>query len=420
MKLSRRSYLSLSAASIAGLAASRSAASQTDPGVVGLPPPTGTLPDLTSFPLAEGVTYLNCGSQFPVSIQARKAMDEYLDHKQDFGPTDNYRLNEEGPIEKFAKLVNADPDELSYVQSTTTGEMMVIRSLGLPEAGARVVCDTLHFFGSLPLYADLGKKGCDVAWVKEVDGRIRLEDLDKAITPGTKLVSLSLVSTINGFEQDLKAVCDLAHSRGALVYADIIHAAGCVPVDLHASGVDFAACASYKWLMGEFGMGFLYARKGIWDELERTNWGYYGMSSFSSHIYPYDAPGDTIVDYGFQDSASGWFAVGTHSHTLVAHLNASLDYLLDVGVENIQAYTLPMVERLKEGMAEAGLSVFTPAESKTPLVTGVSENAYAKWNDAMKAAGINTTVSRHRIRPSVSLFNTMDDVDHFLEVLKSV
>ncbi|MAP95673.1 MAG: aminotransferase [Ponticaulis sp.] len=420
MKLTRRSYLSLSAASIAGLAACRSAASQTAPGVAGLPSSTGALPDLTSFPLGEGVTYLNCGSQFPVSVQARKAIDEYLDHKQDFGATDTYRLNDNGPIEKFAKLVNADPEELSYVQSTTTGEMMVVRSLGLPEQGARVVCDTLHFFGSLPLYADLGKKGCDIGWVKAVDGRIRLEDLDKAITPGTKLVSLSLVSTINGFEQDLKAVCDLAHSRGALVYADIIHAAGCVPVDLHASGVDFAACASYKWLMGEFGMGFLYARKGVWDQLERTNWGYYGMSSFSPHIYPYDAPGDTIVDYGFQDSANGWFAVGTHSHTLVAHLNASLDYLLEIDVENIQAYTLPMIERLKEGMAEAGLSVLTPPESKTPLVTGVYENAYAKWNDAFKAAGINTTVSRHRMRPSVSLFNTMDDVEHFLEVLTSV
>ena len=79
-----------------------------------------------------------------------------------------------------------------------------------------------------------------------------------------------------------------------------------------------------------------------------------------------------------------------------------------------------MIERLKEGMAEAGLSVLTPPESKTPLVTGVYENAYAKWNDAFKAAGINTTVSRHRMRPSVSLFNTMDDVEHFLEVLTSV
>ena len=67
---------------------------------------------------------------------------------------------------------------------------------------------------------------------------------------------------------------------GALVYADIIHAAGCIPVDLHASGVDLAAGASYKWLMGEFGLGFLYVRKDVQPRLKRTNYGYYGMSAF--------------------------------------------------------------------------------------------------------------------------------------------
>ena len=71
----------------------------------------------------------------------------------------------------------------------------------------------------------------------------------------TKLVAVSLVSMINGFQHDLKALCDIAHSRGALVYADIIQGAGAVPIDVHAWGVDFCACATYKWLMGDFGVG---------------------------------------------------------------------------------------------------------------------------------------------------------------------
>ena len=414
MDLTRRSYLALGAATLAGAAACRSASSEPAPLA---PTQPGLFPDLQNFDLGDTI-YLNAGSQFPALRQARASVDAYMEHKETFAD-DGYRLNSDGPIEKFAKLVNADPEEISYVQSTTTGEMMVIRSLGLPHSGGRVVTDTLHFFGSLPMYADLGKKGCDIGWVKHVDGRIRLEDLDAAITPGTKLVSLSLVSTINGFEHDLKAVCDLAHSRGALVYADIIHAAGCVPVDLHASGVDFASCASYKWLMGEFGLGFLYARKGVMEDLERTNWGYYGMSAFSPHIYPFDPPGDTIVDYEFSDDASGWFALGTHSHTVAAHLNASLDYILEAGVGNIQAHTLPLIARLKEGMQEAGFELLTPPETQTPLVTCICENAYQRFGSAMREAGIITTVSRHRIRPSVSVFNTMDHVEAFLDVLKS-
>ncbi|MEJ0057504.1 MAG: aminotransferase class V-fold PLP-dependent enzyme [Bacteroidota bacterium] len=100
------------------------------------------------------------------------------------------------------------------------------------------------------MYGQLAKQGLDVHVVRDRDNKINLKDLDAAITPGTTLVALSLVSTVNGFQHDLKAICDIAHSRGALVYADIIQAAGAVPIDVRATGVDFCACASYKWLMG--------------------------------------------------------------------------------------------------------------------------------------------------------------------------
>ena len=228
---------------------------------------------------------------------------------------------------------------------------------------------------------------------------------------------MSLVSTINGFEHDLKAVCDLAHSRGALVYADIIHAAGCVPVDLHASGVDFAATASYKWLMGDFGLGFLYVRKGVMDQLTRTNYGYYGIRQFATHMYPHDAPGDELVEYSFADNASGWFALGTHSHTVIAQLNASLDYILDLGVETIQAHAQTLTARLKEGLKSRGFTLLTGDDFQTPIVTAVYEDAYKKLSPAMKDRGIVTTLSRNRFRPTVSVFNTMDDVDAFLEAV---
>lgn len=421
MTLTRRSCLSLSLATLAGAASSCKVVSEPSAPAVAagtvLMGAAVTFPDRQSFNLGNSV-YLNAASQFPCSHAARASVEAYLAHKQSFETTSGYRLDDEGPIQKFARLVNADPEEITYVQSTTAGEQAIIRSLGLPETGAKVVTDTLHFFGSLPLYVDLGKLGCDVAWVKaRSDGRIHLEDLDEAITPGTRLVSLSLVSTINGFEHDLKAVCDLAHSRGALVYADIIHAAGCIPVDLHASGVDFAACASYKWLMGDFGLGFLYMRKGAEAHLKRRNWGYYGISEFTSHVYPLDPPGESAADYAFQDGAAGWFAIGTYSHTTVAHLNASLDYILKAGAASIQAYTLPLAQRLADGMRSQGFDVITPDDCRTPIVAAACPDAYQRFSGPMKDAGIITTVSRNRIRPSVSVFNTPDDVDAFLSAL---
>ena len=266
MTLTRREAFTLTAAALAGPAACRSAGEATAQAVASQPATVpAALPDRASFSLGDTV-YLNAGSQHPFSKQARASVDAYLRHRQTHAPDDDYELNSDAAIEKFARLVNADPDEITWVQSTTAGEQMIVRSLGLPERGARIVTDTLHFFGSFPLYGELERQGCEVAWVQARDGRISLEDMDRAITPGTKLVSLSLVSTINGFEHDLKAVCDLAHARGALVYADIIHAAGCIPVDLHASGltdeeylvgaVDFTN--SLGWDLGYPGQPMLY------------------------------------------------------------------------------------------------------------------------------------------------------------------
>jgi selenocysteine lyase/cysteine desulfurase len=294
---------------------------------------------------------------------------------------------------------------------------MFLRSLGFPEPGAHIVTDTQHFFGSLPLYEEMARQGMNVTWVQERDGRIPLDEMRAAIVPGTRLVALSLVSTINGFQHDLKAVCDRAHEVGALVYADIIHAVGAVPVDLHASGVDLAAGAGYKWLMGEFGLGFLYVRKDVLPRLRRTNYGYYGMNKFQSHIYRYDPPGDSIVDYGFREDATGAFALGTHNHTAIATLGESLDYLLRVGVDNIQTHAQSLLAPLREELPKRGFEVITPAGSRTPLLTCAYENARQAISPRMDEAGISITVSRNSFRVTPSVFNDMADIDRFLAAL---
>jgi selenocysteine lyase/cysteine desulfurase len=228
---------------------------------ISVPAGENALPFKAGFAISNQV-YLNSGSQHPISLGAQANANKYLAHRALEPEAADFERNDRGVLEKYARLVNADVEEVAYVQSTTTAEQMFLRCLNIPESGGHIVTDTLHFFGSIPLYLEMEKQGMEVSWVQARDGRIPLEEMRKAIRPDTKLVALSLVSTINGFEHDLKAVCDMAHEVGALVYADVIHAVGCVPVDLHASGVDLAAGASYKWLMGEFGLGFLYVRKG--------------------------------------------------------------------------------------------------------------------------------------------------------------
>ncbi|RYM13453.1 aminotransferase class V-fold PLP-dependent enzyme [Sphingobium cupriresistens] len=387
-----------------------------------------SLPDRSSF-AATPIAYLDSASTHPISLGARAAMDAYVAARTlDPAAAALRPVDRAATIAKFARLVNADPDELCWVQSTTMGEQAVLRALGFPHKGGRVVTDTLHFYAGFPMYRELAKQGVDVAWVQARDGRIAMDDMAKAITPGTTLVSLSLVSTYNGFQHDLKAVCDLAHAAGALVYADIIHAAGAVPVDLHASSVDFAACATYKWLMGDFGLGFLYARRGVLDALPLADFGYYGfaapgappgigLSPPQTHVYPMDAPGNEPVSYAIRPGALGHFGTGTYAQAVVAAIDHGLDHIATLTVPAIQAHAQSLIAPLRDGLTAKGYRLITPPGTRTPLLTALLPDAKTRLADPLAKAQVRISLHDHHFRIAPSIFNDRADVDRLLAAL---
>ncbi len=363
--------------------------------------------------------YLDSGTMHPVPLPAKAAVDAYYRSRAEMRDWSSH--DTEVRIKAaFARLINAAPEDLAFVQSTTAGEQSIVDALDLPAAKGSVVTDTLHFFGSFWLYDQLGKQGVDVRWIRPMDGRIDPDSYEKAIGPDTRLVSLSLVSTYNGFEHDLKRICEIAHARGALVYADIIHAAGTVPIDVRASGVDFAATASYKWLMGDFGLGFLYVRPDRLARLKRKRFGYYQLEGFKPHVYPYDEPGSTIADMTPRADAEGMFAMGTHSHAVMAQLDWSLAKLLELGVDNIMAHRQPMLRRLHEGLRTKGYDVVTPPDSRSPLLTCVLPDAHKRLSEALNRAGVAITLSRNRFRICPSWFNAMDDIERLIGALPTL
>lgn len=413
MAVTRREFLQAAAATPLAAGAAQAAA---DSGTAAALAGPAILPDRESFHTGP-IAYLDSGSQHPLSVGARAAVQRYLAKRALDPAASAYSLPEDEVRAKFARLINASPDEIAYVPSTTAAEQMFVRGLGFPARGARIVTDTLHFFGSIPLYEELAKQGVRVTWVRDRDGRIPLEDLRKAITADTRLVSLSLVSTINGFEHDLQAVCDHAHAQGALVYADIIHAAGAIPLDIKASGVDFAACATYKWLMGEFGLGFAYVRKESREQLKRTEYGYYGLRTFVPHIYPFDTPSTRIADYAYGATAEGQLAHGTHAHTVIAQLDHSLDYVLGLGVPAIQAHAQKLVRQLKAELPKLGYRVMTPTESTAPMVACAYQDAREKLHQRLADADVRITLSQHRFRATPSVFNDEKDIERLLAAL---
>src|SRR4029078_10201651 len=150
---------------------------------------------------------------------------------------------------RFAAFIGATANEIAFIQNTSDGENIVVMGMDLPKRGGNVVLDELHFETSLYMYKSLEAKGVELRVVKHRNWAIDIEDMGRAIDRNTRLVSLSLVSNVNGYLHDARAISDLAHAHGAYVFADMVQAAGAVPIDVRAMGIDFGSAATYKWLM---------------------------------------------------------------------------------------------------------------------------------------------------------------------------
>jgi selenocysteine lyase/cysteine desulfurase len=175
-------------------------------------PGASSLAPRSDFPLAENRTYLNNAGYHPMSVQASRAVREYLTRRTEGTQEPAWEVSA-GVKEEFAALINAKPAAVSYVTSTMVGENLVLAGLGIRGGPGNVVTDALHFEGSLYLYGSLQQQGLDVRVVKPRDWRIDLRDLEQAIDRNTRLVAVSLFSFLNGFEHDLTAVCALAHAH---------------------------------------------------------------------------------------------------------------------------------------------------------------------------------------------------------------
>ena len=365
------------------------------------------------------LAYLDSGTMHPISLGAKAAVESYLQARTFGGEGIGYYA---GPTEKkvlarFAQLINADAREVCFVPSTTAGEHLILSALSIGAQGGRIVTDNLHFPGSFYLYDEIARQGVDVAWISARDGRIDYADLERALRKKTMLVVLSLVSTTNGFQHDLKKVCELAHAQGAYVYADLMQAAGSVPIDVKASGVDFAACATYKWLMGDFGLGFLYVRNELLETLRRPQFGYYQLSAWRTPAYPLEPPAKSGGRYEATPDAVGFFGLGTIAHAVLVQLEWSLDYLLSLGVQRVQDWRQPMLTRLRTELPRLGFPLTTPEGTLSALVTCETDDALA-LAPRLKQAKVKIALSRNHFRVSPSMFNDLDDIDRLLIALR--
>ncbi len=377
----------------------------------------GAAPDFIVHP---ELTYLNSAATHPMPRASAEAMTEFIRKKAtgELTVRDLFATLKEPRI-LFAKLINAEPEEIALVNSTMAGENAVVSALGLSRAKGNIVTDALHWEGSLYMYKALESGDLTLCIARTHDYGIDLEALDKLIDHDTRLVAVSLVASRNGFRHDLAAICKMAHAKGALVYADIIQAVGAFPVDVKAIDVDFCACGTYKWLLGDCGTGFLYVKKDhIGQVMKREQWGYLQCEDLTIDEFQQDLS-KPIVQFKQRNDLRGIVETATPAFSALVAAAKSLELVLKLGPDKIEAHVKPLIDFVKEELPRRGYPLMTPPHNQSPtaLFAVTDGQSLSKQLEAKK---IFTNVHETTIRVSPGIFNTQRDVEKLVEAMPRV
>ncbi|MDQ8164463.1 MAG: aminotransferase class V-fold PLP-dependent enzyme [Gemmatimonadota bacterium] len=409
--LDRRSFVAATAAMAAASVTvpaetTASVADATAQGRSSIDDPLGVRGD---FPIVRERTFLNSAYIAPIPRQVVAAGTAFLEEKA----RNSFQL---GPLlgkcnevrAQFARLIGAaSPDEIGLLYSTAEGENVVAAGVGL-RAGDNVVIDELHYDTEFVLYRKLAKqKGIELRIARHRNGVVDASDFEPLVDARTRVVSVAWVSHRNGLRHDVRAIADVAHAKGALVYADAIQAIGTFPIDVVASGVDVLCTGSYKWLLAGFGVAPLYVRTAIADRLELDRYGEFN----AGRLLPND-------DYETPTSARR-FDYCSRAFGEVYALSAGLAYLERVGVDRIAKHTIDdLAMRLQNGLHNQGHRLFTPMGNRSAIVTFYNSRPIADLRAAFQAANVEVTVRDGTVRIAPALFNNADDIDRCLAVTR--
>jgi selenocysteine lyase/cysteine desulfurase len=232
----------------------------------------------------------------------------------------------------------------------------------------------------------------------------------QAIDASTRVVAISMVQFSSGFCVDLASLAELCRERGIFLVADGMQAVGAMPVDVHRRGPDFLACASHKWLLAPFGMGWFYCRRELLERLRPVE---VGVDSVVRR--------DSFLDYRLELLPSAArFECGQINVTGVPGLQAALNLLTDAGKERVWSTIENLNARLVDGLSRRGYHVVSSRRDgeRSGIVSFQHErHDSAAIRQRLHDADVIVSLREGLVRVSPHFYNTAEEIDRLLAAL---
>src|ERR1700674_1168073 len=360
----------------------------------------------------EDATYLNLASEAPMprvtirAVQAAIEAKKYPHHQPDstfFEVPNRIRAS-------IAQLIGGKPEEIAITTGASNGMATVAYGLSW-NPGDEVITSK----GEFPLQYTTWKpmeerEGLKLKIVSPRERFITADDLLRAMTPKTRVVSVSLVRFDDGSLLDAARVAAACHAQGALLLLDISQCCGAMPLDVEQLGADFMVCAGYKWLLGPFGTGFFWAKSELITKMRPGPFYWMalaGSHNFSSLSFDDPKPAPAAKRWDTAESASYF------NFNLVA-MDVSADFVVRMGPETVAAHNRKLIDLMYERLPKDRCIPASPlkADRRGPygcFAARTQEKTVALYQK-LRNENVIVSLREGNIRVSPHLYNTERDI----------
>jgi len=333
----------------------------------------------------------------------------------------------EAARERVAAFIQARAaQEIIFTRGTTESINLVANTWALThlQSGDKILLSELeHHSNLVPWQMVAQRTGAQLEYIPITgdEGTLDLSRLDQQLAGGVKILSLTHISNTMAVVNPVADICARARKHGVITVIDAAQSAGHLPLNVQQIGCDFLAFSSHK-ICGPTGMGVLYGRRELLEQL-----------------VPYQGGGEMIskVEYFHTDYnvPPHRFEAGTPHIEGAVGLHAALDYLDAIGRESIFAHDRELAELCVERLQEFnGIRIFGPRQHRAGLVSFVLPEAHAlDVATLVDQRGVALRAGHHcnqplmarlgvpaTLRASFYFYNTRDEVDRFIEILRRV
>ncbi len=379
------------------------------------------------FPVTKKKIYMNCGSFAPMPLYTIKSITDFLIRCSEEGPDSTAAQEYITSLMKelrilVSRLINCEPEEIIFTQSTTEGINYVASGLNWKKSDIIIARGGLHeHYANYFPWLNISKKyGVKLEETKiDNNGFFDLDKIDKiAKNKNTKLITLSHVLYNNGAIMPVEEVGKIAKKQNMLYSIDAAQSIGTINVDVKKIGCDFLAFPGFKWICGPPGIGIFYCKK---ESAEMLTPKYIGGESAII----------TKEKNLVYTSSPQKFQTGFRNYVGIAGLVSSLKYIQRLGINNIRKMNMDVANEIIKGLGKIrGISIFGPEDEKlrTSIVSFVIDSVSPKITvSSLQEKGIIVAErdivgggKKKAVRASPHFFNTSNEASTFIQDIKII